>query len=161
MSHVTHRKYGTYLERDTSLDGTMTPLYVHITKRATREVQTAFGDWRRSPTPVAQDPRTLLLCYCPSKSMALSEVLTDNKAQLLSDDNLYNVIDRCSNSSIVASKDCPSVCVPSQAAQALLCELDSDKTMRLRSSCWLPSRPVMVCCGVGACSGIVLEHVVA
>jgi hypothetical protein len=117
MSHVTHRKYGTYLERDTSLDGNMTPLYVHITKRATREVQTAFGDWRRSPTPVAQDPRTLLLCYCPSKSMALSEVLTDNKAQLLSDDNLYNVIDRCSNSSIVASKDCPSVCVPSQAAQ--------------------------------------------
>jgi hypothetical protein len=44
---------------------------------------------------------------------------------------------------------------------APLCELDSDKTMRLRSSCWLPSRPVMVCCGVGACSGIVLEHVVA
>ena len=64
------------------------------------------------------DQRTLLLTYCPSKSPAYTAVtalMGDIESLLRCDDNLYDIIDRCSLLRLVASKDCIRVCVPSQA----------------------------------------------
>ena len=82
------------------------------------------------------DQRTLLLTYCPSKSAAYTALMGDIETRLRRDDNLYDIINRCSLRRLVASKDCIRVCVPSQA---LLRKVDPEKSMslpELRTRVW-------------------------
>jgi hypothetical protein len=55
------------------------------------------------------DPIALLLSYRIAGTF--SELMNAVKKQLRKDDNLYDVIDKCSIRGLVASKDCNSVCV--------------------------------------------------
>jgi hypothetical protein len=54
---------------------------------------------------------TLLLSFYPTESPAFSELMNAMKKQLRKDDNLYDVIDKCSIRGLMASKDCNRVCV--------------------------------------------------
>ena len=91
------------------------------------------------------DVRTLMVTYCPdpAKPTAFTEMVRELEARLRSEDNLYDIIDRCSSRNLVASKDLITVCVPSQA---LLRELDPDKTKsvaELRAAVLDQARPYL------------------
>jgi hypothetical protein len=80
------------------------------------------------------DQRTPLLTYCPSKSPAYTALMGDIETRLRLDDNLYDIIDRCSPRRLVASKDCIRVYVPSQA---LLRKVENRMSLpELRTRVW-------------------------